>query len=289
MASGRRRGLGRGLGALIPTADVSAPAEAVELLPLDRIQPSRLQPRQEIPPHSLEDLVASVRSRGVLQPVLVRPTGEHYELVAGERRWRAAKEAGLDRIPALVRPVSDAEALEIALIENLQRVDLNPVERARAYHRLITEFGLTQQQVAEVVGLSQPAVANALRLLSLPEPILQSLQEGRITEAHARLLVGVEDAGERDRLWRLVLDQGLSVRQLADLMARRGRKAGPARRGRRPDPDRAALEDALRARLATQVRIRAGRRKGVVEIEFYSEEDLSRICEVILGEGWRGV
>jgi len=281
MSSARRRGLGRGLGALIPGARAPAPSEAIELLPVDLIRPGRLQPRQEIPQESLAELVASIRSRGVLQPVLVRPTGAHYELVAGERRWRAAKEAGLDRIPALVRPVSDAEALELALIENLQRKDLNPVERARAYHRLVTEFGLTQQEVAEIVGLSQPAVANALRLLALPEPILHSLQDGRITEAHARLLLGVQDATEGHRLWRLVLEQGLSVRQLADLMARPGRRA--VRRGRRPDPDRAALVDALRARLATQVRIRPGRRKGVLEIEFYSEEDLTRICEVILG------
>lgn len=279
MASGRRRGLGRGLGALIPGAASSPPTEAIELVPVDAIRPGALQPRGEIPPESLDELVASIRARGVLQPVLVRPRGPHYELVAGERRWRAAQRAGLDRIPALVRPVSDAEALEIALIENLQREDLNPVERARAYHRLIAEFGLTQQQVAEAVGLSQPAIANTLRLLTLPEPILHSLEEGRITEAHARVLLGVRDPSERERLWRAAVERGLSVRQLVDLARRRATPRGV----RKPDPDRAALEDALRARLATQVRIRGGRRKGVVEIEFYSEEDLSRICELILG------
>ncbi len=279
MASGRKRGLGRGLGALIPGAAQSPTPEPVELLPLDRIRPSPVQPRQEISPESLEELVASIRAHGILQPVVVRPVGDEYELVAGERRWRAARSAGLDRIPAIVRPLSDAQALQVALVENLQREDLNPVERARAFRRLVTEFGLTQRQVAEAVGMSQPAVANALRLLSLPDPILRSIEEGRLSEAHGRLLLSVEDPAVREQLWRAAVDRGLSVRALADLIARRGRKPHVKRD---VDPDEEAVVEALRARLGTQVRIRRGRRKGVLEIEFYSREDLERLCDLLL-------
>ncbi|MDR5708934.1 MAG: ParB/RepB/Spo0J family partition protein [Armatimonadota bacterium] len=283
MSERQRRGLGRGLGALIPGAGGVARGEPVELLPVERIRPSSVQPRQEILPESLEELVASIRAHGVLQPVLVRPVGGEYELVAGERRWRAAILAGLERIPALVRPLSDAQALQVALVENLQREDLNPVERARAFQRLISEFGLTQQQVAEAVGLSQPTVANALRLLALPEPILRSLEEGRLREAHGRLLLSVEDPLLRERLWRAALEQGLSVRALQERITRENRKRPRPQSSTRADPDVEAVLEALRVRLQTQVRVRRGRRKGVLEIEFYSEEDLARLCDLLLG------
>ncbi|MCS7173217.1 MAG: ParB/RepB/Spo0J family partition protein [Armatimonadetes bacterium] len=283
MGERQRRGLGKGLGALIPGAGGVARGEPVELLPLERIRPSRVQPRQEISPESLEELVASIRTHGVLQPVLVRPVGGEYELVAGERRWRAAVLAGLERIPALVRPLSDAQALQVALVENLQREDLNPVERARAFHRLLNEFGLTQRQVAEAVGLSQPAVANALRLLTLPEPILRSLEEGRLSEAHGRLLLTVEDPAVRKRLWRAALEQGLSVRALEERIALEGHKRPRPQGSRRMDPDVEAVLEALREKFQTQVRIRRGRRKGVLEMEFYSEEDLARLCDLLLG------
>jgi|FaiFalDrversion3_1042247.scaffolds.fasta_scaffold00013_4 ParB family chromosome partitioning protein len=283
MAERQKRGLGRGLGALIPGAGGADRGEPVELLPVDRIRPSRVQPRQEITRESLEDLVASIRAHGVLQPVLVRPVGGEYELVAGERRWRAAVLAGLERVPALVRPLSDAQALQVALVENLQREDLNPVERARAFHRLLVEFGLTQRQVAEAVGLSQPAVANALRLLTLPEPVLRSLEEGRLTEAHGRLLLTVEDPTVRERLWRATLEEGLSVRALQERIYREARRRSKAPRGGRLDPNLEAVLEALRVKLGTQVRLRQGRRKGVLEIEFYSEEDLARLCDLLLG------
>ncbi|MDR5682537.1 MAG: ParB/RepB/Spo0J family partition protein [Armatimonadota bacterium] len=289
----RRRGLGRGLGALIPGADASRAQEPVERLPVESLRPGRHQPRDGIAGQAFEELVASVRAHGILQPIVARPVGTGYEIVAGERRWRAAREAGLETVPAVVRPLTDLQALQVALVENLQREDLNPVERARAYRRLIEEFGLTQQQVADAVGRSQPSVANALRLLTLPPEILETVERGTLSEAHARILVGVDDPQARRRLHRVVLERNLSVRELAD-MARGARHHVPgttARRGRkpqRPDPNVLALEEALRQRLKTQVRIHRGRNKGTVDIEFYSDEDLARICDVILGAAMWG-
>jgi ParB family chromosome partitioning protein len=247
---------------------------------------------------TLEELVASIRAHGVLQPILARPAGAGFEIVAGERRWRAARDAGLTTIPAVIRTLTDLEALQVALVENLQREDLNPVERARAYRKLVDEFGLTQQQVADAVGRSQPSIANALRLLALPAEILETVETGTLSEGHARLLLGVEDGGVRRRLWKATLERDLSVRELADLIhgARQqvpdtGVSGSVRRRGRKPrktDPNRAALEDALRQRLGTQVHIRQGRKKGVVEIEFYSDADLARVCDALLGAAMWG-
>jgi ParB family chromosome partitioning protein len=298
MADARRRGLGRGLGALIPGAEMPEIRGPVDVLPVDSLRPGRHQPRDEIAGPAFEELVASVRVHGILQPIVARPAATGYEIVAGERRWRAAREAGLGTIPVVIRPLTDLEALQVALVENLQREDLNPADRARAYRRLIGEFGLTQQQVAEAVGRSQPSVANALRLLALPPEILETLERGALSEAHARLLLGVEDPEARRRLWKTALAHELPVRELADLI-RGGRHSMPdtkataaeKRRGRRPkkaDPNRTALEDTLRQRLGTQVHIRQGRKKGVVEIEFYSDDDLARVCDVILGAAMWG-
>ena len=230
----------------------------------------------------LEELAASVRVHGILQPIVVRPSGDGYEIVAGERRWRAAVLAGLATVPAVVRQVGELESLALALVENLQRQDLNPVERARAYRRLSHEFGLSQQEIARLVGRSQPAVANTLRLLSLPQEVLQAVEKGELSEAHARLLLEVEDPGRRVELARLTVARQLTTRELGRLVrpkSGRGRRAraGPS------SPDLVALEEALSQRLGTRVRVRTGRGRGVVEIEFYSEDDLSRICELVLG------
>ncbi len=282
MSAGRARGLGRGLGALIPGAD-SQPEERVEYLPVDRIRPGPYQPRQMLAPEELAELADSVRLHGVLQPILVRPVADGYEVVAGERRWRAAAMAGLQTVPAVVKQVGDLQALEIALVENLQRQDLNPVERARAYRRLVEEFGLTQEELARAVGRSQPSVANTLRLLSLPPEILELLERGELSEAHGRVLLSVEDPQRRLALARRAAELQMSVRQLAQI-ASRGQATSRRRATTRvSDPNREALEDALRSRLATQVRVRKTRKGGVLEIEFYSEEDLERICEMILG------
>ncbi len=230
----------------------------------------------------LEELAASVRVHGILQPIVVRPSGDGYEIVAGERRWRAAVLAGLATVPAVVRQVGELESLALALVENLQRQDLNPVERARAYRRLVQEFGLSQQEIARLVGRSQPAVANTLRLLSLPQEVLQAVEKGQLSEAHARLLLEVEDPGRRVELARLAVARRLTTRELGRLVRP---KSGPARARRAgpSSPDLVALEEALSQRLGTRVRVRTGRGRGVVEIEFYSDDDLSRICELVLG------
>lgn len=230
----------------------------------------------------LEELAASVRVHGILQPIVVRPSGDGYEIVAGERRWRAAVLAGLATVPAVVRQVGELESLALALVENLQRQDLNPVERARAYRRLSQEFGLSQQEIARLVGRSQPAVANALRLLSLPQDVLEAVEKGELSEAHARLLLEVEDPGRRVELARLAVARKLTTRELGALVRPKARPKR-TRRARLSSPDLVALEEALSQRLGTRVRVRTGRGRGVVEIEFYSDDDLSRICELVLG------
>jgi ParB family chromosome partitioning protein len=282
--------LGRGLSALIPSASPTHASEQLETIPVDRIRPGKYQPRDAIDSEALEALAASIRAHGVIQPIVVRKVGPDYEIIAGERRWRAAQIAELAAIPAVVRHLSDAASLQVALVENLQREDLNPVERARAYRRLLEEFNLTQMQIAAVVGRSQPSIANALRLLTLETPILESIESGQITEAHARLLLAAE-VGDRLRLWTLVKEREMSVREFQDLLGGTQRHAEtkdtPQRRGRRPnraDPNRMALEESFRQRLGTQVRIRNGRKKGFVEIEYYSEDDLVRIAELLLGQ-----
>lgn len=278
----KSRGLGRGLAALIPGADDAPGRERVEYIPTDQIRPNRNQPRLLVSQEELEDLAASVRVHGVVQPIVVRPAGDGYEIVAGERRWRAAVLAGLETVPAVVRQVGDLESLALALVENVQRQDLNPVDRARAYRRLAQEFGLTQGEIARLVGCSQAAVANTLRLLSLPEEVLEDLQRGAISEAHGRLLLEVGDPGRQVQLARQVVAEGLTTRELSRLVRRQERRAA-RRRAPGRDRDRAVLEEALSQRLHTRVRVRRGRKGGVVEVEFYSEDDLARICEVILG------
>lgn len=276
------RGLGRGLAALIPGAEEVISRERVEHIPTDRIRPNRNQPRLSISPEEVEELASSVRLHGLVQPILVRPVGDGYEIVAGERRWRAAVLAGLTTVPAVVRQLGDLESLALALVENVQRLDLNPVERARAYRKLSQEFGLTQGEIAQLVGCSQAAVANTLRLLSLPEEVLRDLQRGLLSEAHGRLLLEVKDPVRQAELARRVSEEGLTTRQLSRLVAGEEKRSA-RRRALRAQPDQVALEEALSRRLHTRVRVRKGRKGGVVEVEFYSDDDLARICEVILG------
>src|SRR5713226_7636940 len=212
----RRRGLGRRLGALIPGAEASG--ERAAEVPVSRLRPSPFQPRQAMDPQEFSGLVESIRRHGVLQPIVVRPVGDGFEVVAGERRWRAAEAAGLAAVPAVVRALSDQEALELALVENLQREDLGPLERARAYRRLMSEFGITQEQVAQRVGKSQPSIANSVRLLQLPQQILTSLQAGRIAEGHARALLGAGSRAVVLKIWARVERRGLSVRETEALV-----------------------------------------------------------------------
>jgi ParB family chromosome partitioning protein len=286
-----RKALGRGLDALIPGAGRSTAVEPTPdtepndvLVAIDKIQPNPRQPRVEFDEGALADLVASVRAQGVLQPLLVRrlESGD-FELIAGERRLRAAERAGLTHVPVFVRDTSDVESLEMALVENVQRDDLSPLEEATAYQRLIHEFGHTQEEVAERVGKSRPAIANALRLLRLPESIKLDLARGRLTAGHARVLLSIDDADAQVRAAKQIQARQMSVRDAEQLAAARkpGAKS-PAR-----DPNRSALERELSSALGTRVRITPKGRGGRIEIEFYSPEELQGLIDRIGKHGSR--
>lgn len=279
-----RRGLGRGLEALIPGASAEPVGAATEI-DVFRIVPNPFQPRRDLSGPEFDELVASVRRYGVLQPVLVRPKESGYELVAGERRWRAAKDAGLVTIPAVVRSVADREMLEIALIENLKRADLNPIERALAYRRLSGDFQMTQDQVAEAVGSSRSAIANTLRLLDLPSEIQLSLTQGRISEGHGRALLMGPDAEAILDVWKLVEARALSVRETEALVQQRARRVSretSGRRGRRRDPQLLDLELQLRERYTTTAAIRGKASRGTIELRYFSTQDLERLVDLLL-------
>lgn len=289
-----KRGLGRGLASLISETASSNGVE-VQFIPVEQVVPNPYQPRTTFDPLKMEELVASIREHGVLQPVLLRRVGhERYELVAGERRFRAARDAGLSTISALVKECSERELLEMALVENVQREDIGPVEAARAYRQLIDAFGLTQEGVAGRVGKSRPAVANALRLLSLPEPVQQSLERAEITEGHARALLALEAPEAIRQAWEEVVRNRLSVRD-TERLARRRKTAAPAEpsssdeeaQGRLadpPDPHVAAVLDTLQQALGTRVELRRGAGgQGKIEIYFYSDEELERLVDLLPG------
>jgi ParB family chromosome partitioning protein len=278
----QRRGLGRGLGALIPGAEAPAPA-GLEI-PLAELESNPLQPRRRFDQEALEELAATIRTHGVLTPVVVRRAPGGYQVVAGERRVRAARLAGLTRVPAIIKEASNAQALEMALVENLQREDLNPLETAEAYRRLTEEFGLTQEEVAERLGRDRSSVANALRLLRLPRRVREDLAAGTLSEGQARALLGLEKAADQLRARDLVVKRGLTVRATEALVRRL--RPGTPRRGGRPssgDPNLRALEDQLRVALGTKVRIVRNGAGGTLEISFFSAEDLTRLLELIVG------
>jgi ParB family chromosome partitioning protein len=274
--------LGRGLASLIPQR--SGSATAVVDVPLARVSPSPYQPRRHMDDERLEELAASIREHGVLQPVLVTETLEGYQLVAGERRVRAARLAGLERIPALVRQLADRDQLEVALVENVQRSDLDPIDQATAYRQLIDEFGLTQEAVAGRVGKSRASIANTLRLLDLDPGVQSAIADGRLTEGHGRALGGLAPDGQAHVLG-TVIDQGLSVRQTEELVRRlrEPRHAHEARPVRRLDPDLERVEEHLRQQLGTKVSLSRSRKGGRIVIEYYSDEELGRLYERLIG------
>jgi len=278
----QKHGLGRGLAALIPGAETEA-GGALEV-PLTELEGSPLQPRRRFDQEALEELAATIRTHGVLTPVVIRRSPRGYQVIAGERRVRAARLAGLTRIPAVIREASNAQALEMALVENLQREDLNPLEAAEAYRRLVEEFGLTQEEVAERLGRNRSSVANALRLLRLPRRIREDLAEGTLSEGHGRALLGLEKAADQLKARDTVVKRGLTVRATEALVRRlrRGTRAlgGRPRSG---DPNLQALEDQLRVNLGTKVRILRAGKGGTLEISFFSDEDLTRLVELIVG------
>jgi ParB family chromosome partitioning protein len=283
----KKLALGRGLGALIPetiapTIDSDSVSKKDYLeCEVDLIQPNRYQPRANFSSEELTQLSESIRNQGILQPLLVRRLEMGYELVAGERRLRAAKMAGLDKVPVLVKDVSDGEMLEMAIVENIQRENLNPLEEAEAYHRLSIEFGLTQEQVSQRVGKSRSAVANMLRLRQLPDPIKASITQGQLSMGHARALLGADTPTQQSAAWRAIIRKSLSVRQTEELVKRLCHTTEIVEQKKNGSVERhlASLAENLSRRFGTKVQIKRKGKKGRLEIEFYSDDDLNRLLE----------
>jgi ParB family chromosome partitioning protein len=261
-----------------------APKDSAAEAPVDAIHSSALQPRSRFDETALRELADSIRAVGILQPLVVRPIGKgRYELIAGERRLRAARMAGLKTVPILERSADHQASLELALIENIQREDITPLECARAYRRLIDEFDLTQEGVARKVGKSRPAVANTLRLLALPKRIQEGLQAGKISEGHARALLVFESSERQLAVYEQVVAQSLTVRDVEEAALRKGPKkaSGPRARNRPVDPETAAIEQAISERLGSPARLARSGRGGRIVVEFYSNDDLERILETL--------
>ena len=282
MAKGKT-GLGRGLGALIP-----AFAPSVDAVDVDRIVSNPHQPRVAVDPEALAELAESIRQHGVIQPLLVsrvEPEGggePTYQVIAGQRRLQAARLAGLEKVPVVVKEATPREVLELALVENLQRADLNALEEAQAYQRLGEEFGLAQSEIAARVGRSRTAVANSLRLLSLGDEMKASLAGGEISAGHARALLGLHSPRERHQAWRRVIERGLSVRETEELVRTWPGGAPQARPARQRDTEIEALEQRLRGALGTKVRLAKGRRGGRITIHFYSDEELEALLDRLM-------
>ncbi len=277
-----RQALGRGLEALIPQEKEKDERRVVEIS-ISEIRPSSFQPRKRFDDNKLEGLAASIRGHGVLSPVIVRQTADGFELIAGERRVRAAERAGIARVPAVIREASSTQMLEVALIENLQREDLNPIEEAGVYHRLVEEFGLTQEEVAARVGRDRASIANTLRLLKLPARIQEDMIEGSLSAGHGRALLALENRALQLKARTSIIKRSLSVRA-TELFVKR-LKAVPAERpkGIGRYPELASAEERLRRALASKVRIVRSGGRGRIEVEFYSDEDLGRLIQKICG------
>ena len=282
----KKQALGRGLEALIPTgAPKTGPESGKGLIEcdLDLVSPNRYQPRSHFAADELEELCESIKAQGIIQPLLVRKDTNGYELVAGERRLRAAKMAGLTKVPVMVRNLTDAQMLEMSIVENIQREDFNPIEEAEAYHRLITEFNLTQDQAAERVGKSRSAVANFLRLRQLPEEIKDSIVSNTVSMGHARALLAIDTRAGQLAAWREVVVKKLSVRQTEKLIKRLKKK--PKKPAAAPtDSEKyyfTSLEEDLSRHFGTRVRIKRKQQKGSVEIEYYSNDDLDRLLGLL--------
>ena len=285
MSAGKRKALGRGLSALIPEPEGEAPRApggAAEVL-VSELEPNPFQPRLSIDPARLEELAASIRASGVVQPILVRRRGERYQIVAGERRWRAAQAAGLSSVPVSVREVKDEQLLELALVENVQRQELAPLEEAQAFQRLQSELGLSQDEIARRVGRDRTTIANTLRLLKLPRELRELLSAGRLDAGHARALLGLEHVEEQLQLGREAARRGLSVREVERRIALA--RARGARSGPRKEPNTAAAEERLRRALGTRVEIARRGKGGAIRVQFKSEAELQRLYELLLRAG----
>ena len=284
-----RKALGKGINALIPDFEMgvpesheNGPAKNTELL-IDEISPNRFQPRKYFDDDKLKELVTSIRDNGVLQPIVVQKVEAGYELVVGERRWRASKKAGLKKIPAVIREVTDAQALELAIIENIHRQDLNPIEEADAYARLADEFALTQEMIAKRVGKSRTAVANTLRLLNLSRNIKEDLISGKISMGHARALLGLDNAGQMEALCKEIFKQDLTVRQIESRVSRLKQSVSkkPVSLVSKKNIFIKDLEKEFERRLGTKVDIKPAKKGGKLVVTYYSDDDLDRIKDLI--------
>ena len=273
----RRSGLGKGLDALIPGEESTASESGVTFVSVDEIRPNPRQPRTRIDQAALEELAESIREHGIIQPLIVAKEGNGYTLIAGERRWQAAKLAGLRRVPVVVRDVTPQQLLELALIENVQRADLNPLETAEAYHQLHTEFGLSHAEIAQRVGKSRAAVTNTMRLLGLSPQARQALLDGKITEGHARALLTLESPQAQEAALQTVMREGLNVRQTEELVRRLNGERRKKRPKPQPSPAVRAIEERLENSLGTKVRLKHGKRGGSITIYYYSDEELEAL------------
>ncbi len=280
-----KKGLGKGLEALISSTNALEEAKnSVLEVKINEIDPNSQQPRKVFDQERLDALSESIKEHGVVQPIIVRTEGSRYIIIAGERRWRAAKLAGLKTIPVIIKDISSREVMEIALIENLQREDLNPVEEAEAYQKLIDEYSLTQEEVAKVVGKSRAAIANSVRLLSLSNEIKDMISDGRLTSGHARTLITISDIQKQNSLANQIIEKGLNVREAEKLAAHEasGKKKQKTKAVNKEIAELYTLEEKLRSVFGTKVNLLKGKEKGKITIEYYSNEEFDRIIDLLL-------
>ncbi len=280
-----KRGLGRGLSALIPDIETIS-GQQVRELPTDEILPNPFQPRKRFDKLKLAELAESIKQHGIVQPLVVRQKDNDYELVVGQRRLEAARILGLERVPVIVNALEDIEMVQVALIENLQREDLDAIEEAGAYSRLIDEFGMTQEELAKVLGRSRPTITNTIRLLNLSPNVQENVSRGTISMGHARALLSIDNLRLQEKVCKHLIDRQLSVRETEKLVRRvvamGGLEKAKTKAEQEKDPHIVSIEERLRRVLGTQVRVFPGKKKGKIEIEYYSDEDLERILDLVL-------
>ena len=277
-----RKALGKGLSALIPEADKLVEGEGYLLqCPVDTIEPNPYQPRQDFSGPELEEMVSSVREKGIITPLLVSKTEKGYQLIAGERRWRAAQRAGLDEVPVVIKDVTPSESLELAIIENIHRKDLNPIEEANAYKRLLDETGATQEAIAKRLGKDRSSIANLLRLLNLPESIQKDVINGRLSMGHARVLAGIKGREEQVALRNIIIRNDLSVRALEGLTKKKKKSAPSKENISELDYYYQSLEEKLKRSLGTKVNLKKKGKEGQIILYFYSDEELDRLFELL--------
>ena len=281
-----KKGLGRGLDALISSANTLNEGRSIVEIRLNEVEPNIEQPRKVFDQEKLETLAESIKEHGVVQPIIVRKEGSRYIIVAGERRWRASKLAGLKTIPVIIKDLSTREVMEIALIENLQREDLNPIEEAEAYQKLMEEYEMTQEEVAKIVGKSRAAIANSVRLLTLTNEIKEMLLDGRITSGHARTLITIPDMERQNELAKEIVEKNLSVREIEKLAALENKKSTPRKKPiSKNNIEVTNLEEKLRTAYGTKINLVRGKNKGKIVFEYYSNDEFDRIIDILLKYG----